>query len=593
MPVTWSIITAPSGMTINSTTGVVTWSDPVASASPYEVTIQATNSAGSDDETWYLTVNVDTPDVVGSTYQEAENAILSSNLNIGDITYAVSETIAEGNIITQSPVAHSSSPYASPVDLEISLGIYPNPDVNRDGQINILDVQDLGLHWLEINCIEPSYCEHADVDWNGKVNILDFALIAHYWLEGATTYDLTQTVTYNNETITLQLNKENLRGSNFELWAQNSIGGYDVIVPVEERSYIGIVEEYLGAVACGIIQDDGVFRGAVYFDRGKAWYILGDSVVDTQDDTAPVFAYPSFTVTPDHAGTIMYAFDVGIDVDYDFFNQVSGNDADKTFELIEYNICLVRTIYMRDALLKLDLGRVIIRTNSEHDPYTDLTQNDYFFAVRTEWNTNHTDADRDLVAGISPTVGTAGLAFGGSIGSTTSGYLVSISSAEGIFHHIIRHLMGHSWGLGDLEGNAPEGRTINSGNQLARYSGPEVEEILSERDQKLSFLQDIGTYILTDLPPYASLDSGEFTQTITTSLIFDVLANDHDANGHAIVLDSYDIMSANGGTISQQGQNLVYIAPVSYSGVDYFMYKIIDSSGQTATGVVIINVLLP
>ena len=62
----------------------------------------------------------------------------------------------------------------------------------------------------------------------------------------------TQSVTYNGETITMQLTKENLRGPNFELWSQNSSGGYDAVTPVDERSYIGTVDKYPGAVSCGI-----------------------------------------------------------------------------------------------------------------------------------------------------------------------------------------------------------------------------------------------------------------------------------------------------------------------------------------------------
>jgi hypothetical protein len=44
-------------MTINSSTGVVSWANPTASGSPHTVTIRATNSAGFDDESWLLTVN--------------------------------------------------------------------------------------------------------------------------------------------------------------------------------------------------------------------------------------------------------------------------------------------------------------------------------------------------------------------------------------------------------------------------------------------------------------------------------------------------------------------------------------------------------
>ncbi|MCK5173080.1 MAG: hypothetical protein KAR47_06790, partial [Planctomycetes bacterium] len=65
LPVTWSIVTAPAGLTIDPVTGATSWPTPIANSSAYEITIGATNSAGYDDETWYLTVNVDTPIFVG------------------------------------------------------------------------------------------------------------------------------------------------------------------------------------------------------------------------------------------------------------------------------------------------------------------------------------------------------------------------------------------------------------------------------------------------------------------------------------------------------------------------------------------------
>ena len=60
-----------------------------------------------------------------------------------------------------------------------------------------------------------------------------------------------QSVTYNGETITMRLTRENLRGPNFELWIQNSTGGYNVITPVDERSYLGTVDEHPGAISSG------------------------------------------------------------------------------------------------------------------------------------------------------------------------------------------------------------------------------------------------------------------------------------------------------------------------------------------------------
>ncbi|MCK6485156.1 MAG: matrixin family metalloprotease [Phycisphaerae bacterium] len=55
--VTWSLVgTPPAGMTINSSTGVVSWPNAVASATPYTIMIEATSACGSDSETWLLTV---------------------------------------------------------------------------------------------------------------------------------------------------------------------------------------------------------------------------------------------------------------------------------------------------------------------------------------------------------------------------------------------------------------------------------------------------------------------------------------------------------------------------------------------------------
>lgn len=46
----------PAGMTINNATGVVTWNDPVASASPYTIAIRATNAQGNGTISWQLSV---------------------------------------------------------------------------------------------------------------------------------------------------------------------------------------------------------------------------------------------------------------------------------------------------------------------------------------------------------------------------------------------------------------------------------------------------------------------------------------------------------------------------------------------------------
>ncbi|NNC87940.1 MAG: cadherin-like domain-containing protein [Akkermansiaceae bacterium] len=407
---------------------------------------------------------------------------------------------------------------------------------------------------------------------------------------GASPATLVQSVTHDGETITLRLTLEDLRGAHFELWAQNATGGYDVITPVDERSYLGTVDEYPGAVASGILQDDGTFRGAVYFDRGGSWFTLGSAVQYTRGINQPSsFGFPAYSATPGQAGTTMYGFDVGIDADYDYFSVRAGSDIARTFEYIEFSVAATRALYMQNALLRPYLGRVIIRADQGQDPADGLTGGSYLDALRNEWNTNHTDADRDVVGGISASDVGGGLAWVGVIG-TSSAYSVNDSGGDGEFTIIWRHELGHNWGLGHFDGGSPEGPTINSGNQYARMSGPELDRALNHRDGRLGIFDNEGTYTTVNLPPYAAIDSAVFVQTVSGSVVIDVLANDHDPNGHTLSVGGFDATTAKGGTVSQQGQDLVYTAPGNLVGSDWFSYTVADSSGQTATAAVVVNV---
>jgi ELWxxDGT repeat protein len=55
-PITWSLVQKPAGMTINATTGVVSWPTPTTTGSPFTVTIKATNTFGQASVSWKLTV---------------------------------------------------------------------------------------------------------------------------------------------------------------------------------------------------------------------------------------------------------------------------------------------------------------------------------------------------------------------------------------------------------------------------------------------------------------------------------------------------------------------------------------------------------
>lgn len=60
-PVVWSLDNPPSGMTIDSATGVISWPQPVRSPFAYALVIRATNDAGSGTKLFFLGVNPETP----------------------------------------------------------------------------------------------------------------------------------------------------------------------------------------------------------------------------------------------------------------------------------------------------------------------------------------------------------------------------------------------------------------------------------------------------------------------------------------------------------------------------------------------------
>jgi hypothetical protein len=55
-PAAWSLVTGPSGMTIDTETGVVSWPSPTVTGSPHTVRIGATTLEGFDTESWTLEV---------------------------------------------------------------------------------------------------------------------------------------------------------------------------------------------------------------------------------------------------------------------------------------------------------------------------------------------------------------------------------------------------------------------------------------------------------------------------------------------------------------------------------------------------------
>ncbi|WP_205847956.1 DUF7594 domain-containing protein [Anaerohalosphaera lusitana] len=409
-----------------------------------------------------------------------------------------------------------------------------------------------------------------------------------------------QSVSRYGETITLRLTKETVRGNYFEVLVQGSDGSYSSYDAGEVRTYMGTVDEYPDAMVAGVKLSDGTLKTRIYFDRGYTWFTSGAYVTGTRGGNAESFCLPTMgTVTPGKAGSDIYRFDVGIDCDYRYYSR-RGYDVQKCVELVEFSVCQVKAIYMRDALLRPALGRVVIRASQAHCPYDGITGTALLNPFKDEWNYNHSpDTTYDAAALATPAIG-GGVAWVGVIGSSVR-YSVNGLASDGSFDIVWRHELGHNWSVHDYHAGSPEGSTINCGNAYGRFSGPEVQSILGHRDYKKWALDNVGVYTSIDIPPYAALD---VPAKIAVDVgeehveVIDVLANDFDANGDTLSILSCDSTSNAGrsvGISSGTGpggcDEILYTVTPSdgLAEFDYFRYEVEDSSGQRATGVVLLQ----
>lgn len=120
-PITWSLVAGPQGATVNTTTGVVSWSN-VNIVGQHSVQIRATNAAGADDEDWVLTVN-------GSGLPPVINEIQDATITAGASYTSPTPALAQGT----PPITWNLDAGPDGATINTSSGVvnWPNPVVGN------------------------------------------------------------------------------------------------------------------------------------------------------------------------------------------------------------------------------------------------------------------------------------------------------------------------------------------------------------------------------------------------------------------------------------------------------------------------------
>ena len=129
---TYALQTAPTGMVIDPSTGIIQWAPITAQVGNQDVNVQVQDNHGAATSQSFSIIvtaaSIAIPDVTSKTQDAAAADILAAGLTVGTITTINSDTVPSGAVISQTPVAGTKVPNGASVNLVISLGPSGNTD---------------------------------------------------------------------------------------------------------------------------------------------------------------------------------------------------------------------------------------------------------------------------------------------------------------------------------------------------------------------------------------------------------------------------------------------------------------------------------
>ena len=445
-----------------------------------------------------------------------------------------------------------------------------------------------GLHTLTLNDIEPGkeYFVRIEVvgsiksQWSSSAFKVNTVTVDPSKVAGeALPHSLSFTLEINGEPQHIELSKHSVRSPNFQLltYDERRQPQYAPVVPMPEpRTYRGYVSNNPFIVVTGVIDNTNTIHMSGWRGDGKAWgqtkdvsaWVNPDALGNSESVTTEIKL--DFQM-PESSENTFYIPKPGNDfhnnlarVSFSFensqYNSEAGGKLLNAIAQMENHVNETDYLWAQKTGLRWDLGRALVNVFG--------TPND-----ASGTRPNATDASNFRINFQDPV--SRGYCFG--IGDWV-GCVADYTMRWGYTHEI-----GHNMGLGHGEQADNANQIQAPGTQLGNMQARKT----TARLQKGSKFRPAQA-IITPMLPAAFKDY----VTVYSNLVADItpLANDYDANGEVLSIDTFDAITAEGGTVTQNGDTLQYTPRVDFIGTDQFTYTVTDGTYKTV-GPVQIQVL--
>ena len=288
---------------------------------------------------------------------------------------------------------------------------------------------------------------------------------------------ITVQIPIGNMTYTLELEPKSIRTDDYILYMQDEAGELYEAEPGPVRTLRGSITELSGSIASASLLEDGLYARIRLGNGEEVWLEpMGERIDGASSDLYAVYytddIIPSggvcgaedhmhvddvlgmlanySTASAERGGTIICTAQLGIDTDYEYFQDWgSGTEA-----RIESVINSVNVQYEDEVQLSHLITTIIVRSSSS-DPYTSSNAEVILDEFGTEWNNNQGSIPRDVAHMFTGknTGSTIGIAWLGVVCYTGSAYSVVQSDCCGSFGcttDLSAHELGHNWGAGHV-----------------------------------------------------------------------------------------------------------------------------------------------